>query len=46
MRNDNANDEACYVMTRRAGGATILGGSHQKGNWESQVDPSQAVRIM
>lgn len=43
---DDGDDEACYVMTRAAGGGTIIGGSYQKGNWESQVDPSLAVRIM
>lgn len=43
---DDGPEEACYVMTRAAGGGTILGGSYQKGNWESQVDPSLAVRIM
>lgn len=43
---DDGDDEACYVMTRAAGGGTILGGSYQKGNWESQVDPSMSVRIM
>lgn len=43
---DEGPEEACYVMTRAAGGGTILGGSYQKGNWESQVDPSLAVRIM
>ncbi|RMJ29087.1 D-amino acid oxidase [Aspergillus sp. HF37] len=43
---DDGDDEACYVMTRAAGGGTILGGSYQKGNWESQVDPNLAVRIM
>ncbi|XHG03056.1 hypothetical protein AWENTII_006377 [Aspergillus wentii] len=43
---DDGEDEACYVMTRAAGGGTILGGSYQKGNWESQPDPNLAVRIM
>jgi D-amino-acid oxidase len=43
---DDGDGEACYVMTRAAGGGTILGGSYQKGNWESQVDPNLAVRIM
>ena len=43
---DDGNDEACYVMTRAAGGGTVLGGSYQKGNWESQPDPNLAVRIM
>lgn len=43
---DDGDDEACYIMSRAAGGGTILGGSYQKGNWESQVDPNLAVRIM
>lgn len=43
---DDGPDEACYVMARAAGGGTILGGTYQKGVWESQVDPNQAVRIM
>lgn len=43
---DDGSDEACYVMTRAAGGGTILGGSYQLGNWESQADPKLAVRIM
>ena len=43
---DDRDDETCYIMTRAAGGGTILGGSYQKGNWESQPDPSLALRIM
>lgn len=43
---DDGDDEACYIMTRAAGGGTVLGGSYQKGNWESQVDPNLAIRIM
>lgn len=43
---DDGDDEACYMMTRPAGGGTILGGSYQKGNWESQGDPNLAIRIM
>jgi D-amino-acid oxidase len=43
---DDGEKEACYLMTRAAGGGTILGGCYQKGNWDSQVDPSLAVRIM
>lgn len=43
---DDGESEACYVMTRAAGGGTILGGSYQKGNWESKPDPSLAIRIM
>ena len=43
---DDGPDEACYIMTRAAGGGTILGGTYQKGNTDSQVDPNQAIRIM
>jgi D-amino-acid oxidase len=43
---DDGDEEACYVMTRAAGGGTVLGGSYQKGNWESQPDPNLAIRIM
>ncbi|CAI7672370.1 unnamed protein product [Penicillium viridicatum] len=43
---DDGDEEACYVMTRAAGGGTILGGSYQKGNWESQPDPNLAIRIV
>ena len=43
---DDGEDEACYIMTRAAGGGTVLGGCYQKGNWESQPDPNLAVRIM
>ncbi|RMZ88828.1 hypothetical protein DV736_g3943, partial [Chaetothyriales sp. CBS 134916] len=43
---DDGDDESCYIMTRAAGGGTVLGGCYQKGNWESQPDPSLALRIM
>lgn len=43
---DDGGDEACYIMHRAAGGGCILGGCLQKDNWESQPDPSLAVRIM
>jgi len=43
---DDADNEVSYIMMRAAGGGTILGGSYQKGNWESQFDPNLAVRIM
>lgn len=43
---DDGDGEACYVMARAAGGGTILGGSYQKGSWESQPDPNLAIRIM
>jgi D-amino-acid oxidase len=43
---DDADDEVSYIMARAAGGGTLLGGSYQKGNWESQFDPNLATRIM
>jgi D-amino-acid oxidase len=43
---DDGEDEVAYIMMRAAGGGTILGGSYQKGNWESQPDPNLAMRIM
>jgi D-amino-acid oxidase len=43
---DDGEDEAAYVMMRAAGGGTILGGSYQLGNWDSQQDPNLAMRIM
>ena len=43
---DDGEDEVVYIMMRAAGGGTILGGSYQKGNWESQPDPNLAMRIM
>ena len=43
---DNGDGEACYVMTRAAGGGTVLGGSYQLGNWEFQPDPNLAMRVI
>jgi len=43
---NDGEDEMTYIMTRAAGGGTVLGGSYQKGNWESQPDPNLAQRIM
>ncbi|KAI9821759.1 MAG: hypothetical protein M1827_002340 [Pycnora praestabilis] len=43
---DDGEDEVVYVMQRAAGGGTVLGGSYQKGDWESQPDPNLATRIM
>lgn len=43
---DDGPDEGMYIMGRAAGGGTILGGCYQKDNWESQPDPSLALRIM
>lgn len=43
---DDGDDELMYTMMRAAGGGTILGGTYQKGNWESNPDPNIALRIM
>lgn len=43
---NDAEDEVFYIMMRAAGGGTILGGTYQKGQWESQPDPNIAMRIM
>ncbi|KAH6885177.1 D-amino-acid oxidase [Thelonectria olida] len=43
---DDGDNEACYIMTRAAGGGTILGGSYQEGNWDAHPDPNLAIRIM
>lgn len=43
---DDGDDEVSYIMQRAAGGGTVLGGTYQKGNWESQPCPNTAVRIM
>ncbi|KAL8713043.1 MAG: hypothetical protein Q9220_002903 [cf. Caloplaca sp. 1 TL-2023] len=34
------------LLTCNTGGGTLLGGSYQRGNWDSQLDPSLATRIM
>jgi D-amino-acid oxidase len=43
---DDATGDVCYIMQRAAGGGTVLGGTYQKGSWESQPDPNEALRIM
>lgn len=43
---DDGDDQACYMMTRASGGGSVLGGTLQVGNWESQPDPEIAKRIM
>ncbi|KAL8966538.1 MAG: hypothetical protein Q9197_005923 [Variospora fuerteventurae] len=43
---DDGDEEICYLMQRAAGGGTLLGGSYQRGNWDSQLDPNLAIRIM
>ncbi|KAF9894672.1 hypothetical protein FE257_006562 [Aspergillus nanangensis] len=43
---DDGDDEVTYMMTRAAGGGTVLGGSYQKNQWDPLPDPNLAVRIM
>lgn len=43
---NDGDDELCYVMTRAAGGGTVLGGTYTKNSWESTPDPNIANRIM
>lgn len=43
---DDGEHEGMYVMTRAAGGGTILGGSYELGNFDSNPDPNVAARIM
>ncbi|KAA8904997.1 D-amino-acid oxidase [Sphaerosporella brunnea] len=39
-------EETTYIMMRPAGGGTVIGGSYQKHNYESQADPNMTQRIM
>ncbi|KAJ5246346.1 hypothetical protein N7468_001329 [Penicillium chermesinum] len=43
---DDGEDEVLYIMTRAAGGGTILGGSYQRNNWDPLPDHNLANRIM
>lgn len=43
---EDGESDCCYVMTRAAGGGTILGGTYDKGNWNAIPDPNIAMRIM
>ncbi|KAK2616807.1 D-amino acid oxidase [Conoideocrella luteorostrata] len=43
---DDGAEEVSYVMTRAAGGGTVLGGSYQKGNWDPNPDPNITERII
>ncbi|KAL0929230.1 FAD dependent oxidoreductase [Colletotrichum truncatum] len=43
---DDGAEEISYVMTRAAGGGTVLGGTYQKGNWDPNPDPAIAERII
>ncbi|CAK7205405.1 D-amino acid oxidase [Sporothrix eucalyptigena] len=39
-------NEILYSMMRAGGGGTIIGGTYQVGNWESQPDPNTASRLL
>jgi len=43
---DDGTEESVYYMNRACGGGTVIGGSFQIGNWDSQPDPNLAIRIM
>lgn len=43
---DDDSGEVLYMMQRAAGGGTIIGGTYDIGNWESQPCPNIAARIM
>lgn len=43
---DDGAEEIPYVMTRAAGGGTILGETYQKGNWDPHPDPQITERII
>jgi D-amino-acid oxidase len=39
-------EEVTYIMTRAAGGGTVIGGSHHRHDWNALPDPNLANRIM
>lgn len=43
---DDGPDEVSYVMTRAAGGGTVIGGTYQRGNWDPEPDPETTKRII
>ena len=43
---DDGPDEVSYLMTRAAGGGTVLGGTYQKGSWDPEPDPETERRII
>ena len=43
---DDGDDECVYLMTRAAGGGTIIGGCYQKGNYSGHVDHNLASRMV
>lgn len=43
---DDGPEEVSYLMTRAAGGGTVLGGTYQKGKWDAEPDPEIEKRII
>jgi D-amino-acid oxidase len=43
---DDGPEEVSYLMTRAAGGGTVLGGTYMKGSWDPTVDPDTTERII
>ena len=43
---DDERTDVCYVMTRAAGGGTVLGGTYHVGNWDAIPREDVAERIM
>ncbi|KAM4060519.1 FAD dependent oxidoreductase [Hirsutella rhossiliensis] len=43
---DDGDLETLYMMQRAGGGGTIIGGTFDLGNWDSDPDPNVAMRIM
>lgn len=45
-RTDDGPDEVSYLMTRAAGGGTVLGGTYQRGQSDPNPDPEMTKRII
>ncbi|KAI9808393.1 MAG: hypothetical protein M1827_007490 [Pycnora praestabilis] len=46
VRTRLGHDSVAYVIPRRGGGGTILGGCKQVGSWNKEVDPEMAAQIL
>lgn len=43
---NDGSEEVSYLMTRAAGGGTVLGGTYNKGSWDIDTDPATTERII